>query len=217
MTGSKGDYDQCYAPHWGRFVGRTKSAPGNHDYQQAGAAPYFNYFGGGAGPSGAGYYSFYLGPWFVLSLNSEIDVRSGSVEMFWLSDQLANNPAACTIAIWHRPLFTSGPNGPNPDVRELFRTLYDAGVDIVINGHDHLYERFAPQDASGNPDPAKGIRQFTVGTGGAALYNRATTAKNSDIVIKAFGILKLTLTPGTYQWEFIPDSGAGDTGSGSCH
>jgi Calcineurin-like phosphoesterase len=220
--GEKGDFDKCYAPFWGPFFNRTNPSPGNHEYETAGAGPYFDYFGANAGPRERGYYSYSFGnpvAWLVLSLNSQADMRPGSPQQLWIADELAAKPASCAIAIWHYPLFSSGPNPKEKpaEIRALWQMLYDAGVDIVINGHDHLYERFAPQNSGGVPDPAKGIRQFTVGTGGAALYTAGAPVVTSEKLIKAFGILKLTLTPGTYQWQFIPDSGGGDSGSGTCH
>jgi calcineurin-like phosphoesterase family protein len=218
-NGNAGDFSACYNPYWGRVKNRTKPTPGNHDYATAGASAYFDYFGDAAGPRGAGYYSFQRGPWLILMLNSEQEIRAGSVQHEWLGEQLAANPTGCQMAIWHRPLFTSGKNGPNPDMRDMFRVIYELGVDVLINGHDHSYERFAPQDSTGRADPTKGVRQFVVGTGGAELYQRASTAANSEAFSSSYGVLKLTLTAGTYQWEFIPTAGSSfrDTGMGTCH
>jgi calcineurin-like phosphoesterase family protein len=212
------DFGLCYDPSWGRVKSRTKPTPGNHDYATAGAGPYFDYFGGSAGVRGAGYYSFTRGPWLILMLNSEQEIRAGSVQHEWIGEQLAAHPTGCQMAIWHRPLFTSGANGPNPDMRDMFKAIYDLGVDVLINGHDHIYERFAPQDPNGKADPL-GVRQFIVGTGGADLYQRAMTAPNSEAFINnTYGVLKLTLTVGSYQWEFIPTTGsARDSGGGTCH
>jgi hypothetical protein len=222
--GEKGDFDQCYAPYWGPFRSRTLPSPGNHEYENAGAAAYFDYFGANAGPDRRGYYSYSFGQsWLLLSLNSEVDARQGSAQLQWVASELAAKPFPCTIAIWHRPLFSSGPNPKALEMRDLWRTLYDAGVDIIINGHDHLYERFSPQDPNGRSDPAKGIRQFIVGTGGAAPYSRATNEPNSEFFLSGqdatprFGILKLTLNPTGYQWEYIPTAGTSDSGAGACH
>jgi len=226
--GEKADFDQCYAPYWGPFLNLTRPSPGNHDYEQAGASAYFDYFGGNAGPNRRGYYSFTLGnppAWLVLSLNSEDDMRQGSLQHQWLTGELTARPVPCTVAIWHRPLFSSGPNPKEraSEIRDVWRTLYNSGVDIIINGHDHTYERFGPQTPEGLADSAKGIRQFVVGTGGADPYARGSTASNSEVFISGqdgvpkYGVLKLTLNPNQYQWEYIPTGGNSDSGSASCH
>jgi hypothetical protein len=219
FDGSRNDFLGCYEPSWGRHKARTRPTPGNHDYRTPGASAYFDYFGAAAGPRGLGYYSYPLGPWRVLALNSETLVGPTSPQVQWLRNELATDPTSCTIAIWHRPLFTSGQNFPNPDMKDIFKVLYDANVEIVINGHDHLYERFAPQDADGRADPARGIRQFTVGTGGIFLYQSVGTARNSQVLQSVWGVLKLTLTAGAYQWAFISaqNTGFGDVGTGTCH
>jgi acid phosphatase type 7 len=215
--GAAQNYRDCYDPTWGRQKFRTRPAPGNHEYLSPGAAPYFAYFGAQAGPAGVGYYSFELGAWHAISLNSNVAVGQGSVQGQWLRADLGSSQTKCTIAYWHHPLFTSGANGENPEMREFWRMLYAAGVDIIVNGHDHMYERFAPQDPDGSLDPVRGIRQFTVGTGGAPLTNVVKIEPNSEVRVKAFGVLKLTLSADTYQWEFIAASQAGDSGTGSCH
>jgi hypothetical protein len=227
MTGTAQQFRDCYDPFWGRFRGRVHAVPGNHEYEGAGPGPYFNYFGGDAGPvAGLGYYSFPLGAaWHVIALNSSIDVSAGGAQGQWLRQELALNQKKCTIAFWHHPLFSSGQNGDQPQMRDFWRLLYAAGVDIVIAAHDHLYERFAPQDPDGRPDPAKGIRQFIAGTGGAqggtgpgGLYNFVTTKPNSEVRISAFGVLKLTLETESYRWDFVPvGSGQSDSGPGVCH
>ena len=217
--GAVKDFQECYSPTWGRFRDRTRPTPGNHDYLTAGASGYFQYFGPNAGPSGLGYYSYTVSTWKILALNSEIfDAGPRAAQLSWLQSELAANPGQCTLAIWHRPLYTSGPNGENQDMRDVFRILYTANVDVVLNGHDHLYERFAPQDADGHADALKGIREFVVGTGGYDLYDPGTRRPNSEVVLKAYGVLKLTLNPGSYEWEFIPSTpGVRDTGTGTCH
>jgi hypothetical protein len=155
----------------------------------------------------------------VISLNTEVDLRPASDQLNWLHNDLAANPAQCTIAIWHRPIFTSGPNGPFLPARELWRVLYDAGAEIVINGHEHLYERFAPQDTDGRLDLARGIREFIVGTGGAMLYLFGPQKPNSEARQNVWGVLKLTLGAGEYRWDFIPIEGGTfrDSGAGVCH
>jgi hypothetical protein len=218
FSGTAQEYRDCYEPNWGRHKSRTRPVPGNHEYESAGAAPYYDYFGLAAGPAGLGYYSFALGDdWHAIALNSNISVSSGSAQAEWLRADLAANRTRCTVAYWHFPLFTSGPNGDQNQMRDIWRILYDADVDVIVNGHDHLYERFAPQDPNGFPDPARGMREFIVGTGGAPLYNFVKVRANSERQISAHGVLKLTLQGGSYQWDFIPVSGAGDAGTGTCH
>jgi len=217
--GAEADFRDCYAPYWGRQRARTRPVPGNHDYGTPGAAGYFNYFEDNAGPYGLGYYSYTAGSWLIIALNSEIVVGAGSAQLQWLRGELSANRARCTMAYWHKPLFTSGPNGPNREMREVWRTLYEFDVDLVINGHDHLYERFAPQDPDGRHDSARGIRQFTVGTGGGDLYTPVMSAPNTETTGIGYGVLKLTLNDAGYQWEFVPIPGNPfiDTGIGMCH
>ena len=215
--GTRENFRDCYEPTWGRHKARTRPAPGNHEYESPGALPYFDYFGANAGPRGLGYYSFDVGSWHAISLNSNIPMGAGSAQASWLRSDLADHAGyPCIVAYWHHPLFSSGPNGDTPAVRELWRILYEAGADIVLNGHEHLYERFARQDPDGRPDQARGMRQFTVGTGGAALDQSAAPRPNSEARISAFGVLKLTLSAGSFEWEFISVSGARDSGSGAC-
>jgi 3',5'-cyclic AMP phosphodiesterase CpdA len=218
FQGTRQQYRDCYDTTWGRHKGRTFPVPGNHEYESPGALPYYEYFGEMAGgPHGQGYYSFEIGDWHAVALNSNIAVGAGSGQAAWLRADLAATRARCTIAYWHHPLFTSGPDGDTPSMRELWRILYEANADIVLNAHEHMYERFAPQDPDGRADPARGIRQFIAGTGGAFLYQPVTLHPNSEIRISSFGILKLTLSSDRYQWEFIPLGGASDSGSGVCH
>jgi hypothetical protein len=217
-SGSAQEYRDCYDPTWGRHKSRTRPVPGNHEYETPGATPYFDYFGFNAGPSGLGYYSFDLGEWHAIALNSNVPVGSNSTQGAWLRADLASSGARCTVAYWHHPLFTSGPNGDQTYTRDFWRVLYDSGVDLVLNGHDHVYERFAPQDPNGRADSVRGIRQFTVGTGGAPSYAFATIRANSEVrLASVFGVLKLTLQTDSYQWDFVTTSGASDAGSGSCH
>jgi hypothetical protein len=218
FTGSAQDFQNCYDPSWGRFKARTRPVPGNHEYESGNPTPYFDYFGTAAGPAGLGYYSFPLGDWHAVALNSNIPIDGGSGQAAWLRADLTAANSKCTLVYWHHPLFTSGPNGGQTFVRDIWRILYEFNVELVINGHDHLYERFAPQDPNGRLDAARGIRQFTVGTGGASLYPFAGNAANSEKQIQnTFGVLKLTLQSGSYQWDFLATSGPGDGGSGSCH
>lgn len=223
-NGSHEDYRDCYDRAWGRHVGRTRPTPGNHEYMTPGATPYYTYFGLNAGPPGLGYYSYDLGAWHIVSLNSNFEAGVGvapaSPQAQWLqADLAANRSAKCTLAYWHHPLFSSGQNGEHPAMRGLYTLLYEANAELVLVGHDHLYERFAPQAPDGRNDPARGIRQFTVGTGGVQpFYAFRTTRANSEIRINnTFGVLKLTLLADSYEWEFVTPGGVRDSGTGTCH
>ena len=217
-AGTARDFETCYEPTWGRHKRRTRPAPGNHDYQTQSGAPYYAYFGENAGPAGLGYYSYREGSWLILSLNSNVAAGPDSAQAAWLRSTLAANPSACALAYWHHPLFTSGPNGNNAVMRDLWRILQDAGAEVILSGHDHLYERFAPQDATGRSDPGRGLRQFTVGTGGAHLYDVKSVAPNSQVIGNAHGVLRLTLKADSYDWQFvsIPGKSFSDFGSAQC-
>ena len=222
--GSKENFE-CYDKTWGRVKSRTRPAPGNHEFHAAGATPYFDYFGSAAGDPKLGYYSYELGSWHIIVLNSEcLDAggcEPGSPQEKWLRADLAAHPVACTLAYWHKPLFSSGnAHGNDLTVKPLWQALYDANADVIIGGHDHDYERFAPQDPEGVADPKRGIREFVVGTGGKNHRPFGDSKPNSEVRdFTAFGVLKLTLRPKSYDWEFIPEAGKGftDSGSGSCH
>jgi hypothetical protein len=224
-TGSAFDYARCYGPTWGRFKSRTHPAPGNHDYYASPtAAGYFGYFGAAAGPVGKGYYSYDLGAWHVVVLNSECasvgGCGTGSPQERWLRADLAAHPATCTLAYWHTPRFSSGSlYGDDAGYQPFWQALYDAGADVVMNGHEHLYERFGPQTPSGKADPAWGIRQFTVGTGGEGHYGFATPKPNSEVRNdRSFGVLALTLHRNSYSWRFVPAGGTfTDQGTAACH
>ena len=184
-----------------------------------GAAPYFLYFAELAGQSGLGYYSYSLGNWRVFSLNSEVGYDAGSAQMTWLRSELSANPTRCALAYFHKPLFSSGFHGDQIQMREMWRTLYELGVDVVISAHDHNYERFAPQDFNGRFDPARGIRQFIVGTGGTTLRAVGAPRPNSEVHGSSWGVLVLTLEDVLYRWEFRPAEPGGfqDAGTGQCH
>jgi hypothetical protein len=223
-SGSAAQYAKCYAPMWGRFKGRTRPVPGNHEYETAGAAPYFSYFGARAGTPGQGWYAYDVGTWRVYSLNSNCSAvggcGAGSPQESWLRADLAANPRTCVAAIWHHPLFSSGEHGNDSATRGLWNALYDAGADVVINGHDHDYERFAPQRPDGAADSAKGIREFVVGTGGVGLRRFVTTRANSQVrKSTVLGVLRLELKTSSYTWRFMPVAGSSwtDTGSTACH
>jgi hypothetical protein len=218
FSGTAADFKKCYDPTWGRHRARTRPSPGNHEYESGGSA-YFDYFGANAGPPGLGYYSYTIGSWKLLSLNSEVPSGPGSAQGEWLREELSGRQPGCTAAYWHRPLFSSGRIGDNTDMRPLFQMLYDAGVDLVINGHDHLYERFAPQDPEGRVDTARGIREFIVGTGGAPLTGVANLHANSDARATVWGVAMFTLYERSYQWRFVPtdDQTPEDSGTAVCH
>jgi acid phosphatase type 7 len=215
----------CYDKTWGRAKSRTRPSPGNHEFHAAGATPYFSYFGPAAGDPKTGYYSYELGTWHIIVLNSECkDVggcEPGSAQEKWLRADLAAHPAACTLAYWHKPLFSSGSaHGNDPTVKQLFEALYEANAEVVVTGHDHDYERFAPQTPDGVAEPVRGIREFVVGTGGKNHRPFSDAKPNSELRdATAFGVLKLTLKPGAYDWQFIPEAGKSftDSGSGTCH
>ena len=222
-NGTDTDFANCYDPvdSWGKQKDRTHPAPGNHEYYGTpDAAGYFNYFGAAAGNRGEGYYSYNLGAWHIVVANAEIPVTLNSPENNWLRNDLATNTLACTAIIVHEPLFSSDPTGPSSRSRPIWDAAYQYHVTLMLSGHAHEYERFAPQDPAGNADPVNGIRQFVVGTGGDGNISRAgTIMPNSEVQYFAtFGIIKLTLDVGSYAWQFIPTSGTfTDTGSGSCH
>jgi hypothetical protein len=223
-TGTPDQFRECYHPSWGRHLGRTRPAPGDNDWDTAELAGYLGYFGQAArGADGSSWYSYDLGTWHVIVLDSSCAKVGGceaaSVQGQWLAQDLAGSSAACTVAIFHHPRFSSGQHGDTPEMDAFWRPLHAAGVDVVISGHDHDYERFAPQDPDGRPDGARGIRQFVVGTGGAPLRDFRAVAPNSELrVIVGHGVLALTLRDGSYAWEFsVADSDFRDRGVTPCH
>jgi hypothetical protein len=218
--GGASEYARCYAPTWGKLKDRTHPVAGNHDYDTAKAAPYYDYFGAAAGDPAAGWYSYDVGSWHVVALNSNCDDVDCSKEAGWLDSDLTANPSACILAYWHHPRFTSGTSGGDSAVGAFWKVLYEHRATLVFNGHDHDYERFAPQDPSGRTDRARGIRQFVVGTGGAALGSLNSAAPNSEVRNnRAYGVLELTLRPDGYDWRFVPTPDGDDftdSGSDSC-
>ena len=226
-SGVDNDFPRCFSPSWGtkRIMKSIHPSPGNHDYDSGNGAPYFEYFGARAGPKGKGYYSYDFAGWHVISLDSELYFEHGSPteargQEDWLRADLAAHYALCTVAYFHRPLFTSGTNGPTAQIQPLWRILYDSGVDLVLNGHDHDYERFLPQTPDGVADSTKGIEQIVAGTGGGDLRPlRSPLARNSVFQIHGrFGVLKLTLGPGEYRHAFIDTDGrVWDPGGRQCH
>jgi hypothetical protein len=217
-NGSAADFNNCYVPTWGRHKARTRPAVGDNEYSTTGASGYFNYFGAAAGDPAKGYYSYEVGNWHIIVLNSNCSQVGGcgptSPQGQWLQADLAAHPSTCSLAIFHEPLFSS--SGVDTDMIDFWMPLYAAGADIVLSGHRHIYERFALQNPNGGADPGRGIRAFVVGTGGASLSSLNTIAPNSEIRNNtAHGVLKLTLHPTSYDWEFIPIAGQTFTDSGS--
>jgi acid phosphatase type 7 len=225
--GSAANFEECYGPSWGRFKERTRPVPGNHEYFTEGATGYFEYFGEAAGDPEEGYYSYELGSWHVVALNSnceEVRCGPGSPQTRWLEEDLAtNDEARCTLAYMHHPRFSSGEKHGSSDggVENLWEALYEADADVVFSGHEHNYERFSPQDPQGRVDPGRGIRQFVVGTGGGGGEGPISEPiVNSEVRIDGIdGVLKLTLRPTSYEWEFVPVEGESftDSGSARCH
>jgi len=219
-VGSSDNYAQCYDPSWGKYKNRTRPAPGNHEYLTPRASGYYHYFGSAAGDSLLGYYSYDLASWHIVVLNSVADARAGSAQEQWLRADLAAHPAACTLAYWHYPRFSSGLHGNSPEMEAAWEALYEAGAEVVISGHDHDYERFAPQTPSGFPDPARGIREFVVGTGGKSQRAWGYVVPNSEVRSNTtFGVLALRLYANRYEWTFVPTQPGGfrDSGAATCH
>ena len=216
--GATADFDRCYDPTWGRHKSRTYPVPGNADYEQTAADPYFTYFGSRAGPRGLGYYSYDLGPWHIVALNSVIPATEGSAQLAWLRNDLAANPARCLAAVWHHPIFTSAADPVQPAMQAAWRVLQQAGAEFVVTGHDHVYERFGPSDDLGHVRP-EGIRQFIVGTGGARLDSFGAIHPASEVRAAVWGVIKFTLDRDTYAWQFMPIAGESFTDSGTvlCH
>jgi len=228
-SGSAAEFKNCYDPAWRRFKVRTMPALGNHEYVEPTAHAYFEYWGAQAGPAGKGYYSFDLGGWHIVALNTNCyakDLRgcgAGSPQETWLKEDLAQHPNSCILAYGHHALFSSGiftKHAVHPELKQLWQDLYMIHADVILAGHEHSYERFAPQDPDGNADPEHGIREIVVGTGGRSLDLLGFATPNSEIRDwDTYGVLKLTLSPGNYTWEFIPEAGKTfhDSGSGVCH
>lgn len=217
--GSVEDFRNCFEPSFGRFKSRMRAAPGNHEYMaSASADPYFTYFGDRSGPSRLGFYSFRAAEWTVLMLNSSIPIGRTSAQFAFVRQVMQQAPTRCTMAVLHHPFDSSSSNGPSPFLRDIWELMYNLGGDLVINGHDHVYERHAPMNTDQRRDDVKGIRQFTVGTGGASLYGRVRSAGNSEVFISNYGILRLKLDPALYEWQFMDMNGTVlDRGLNICH
>jgi hypothetical protein len=226
--GTAANFQNCYDPTWGEFKTRTKPALGNHEYGEPAATGYFQYWGAAAGPVGKGFYSFDLGSWHIVALNTNCGAKDlggcgkGSPQEEWLRKDVAEHPDACVLAFGHHALFSSGiskSHAVHPELKELWEDLYAAHAALVLAGHEHSYERFGPQDPDGHADPANGIREIVVGTGGRSHDPLGFAMANSEVRnTDTYGVIKLVLTPGHYTWEFIPEEGKTftDSGSGDC-
>jgi hypothetical protein len=218
-SGTAEEFKNCFEPSFGRYKSRLRASPGNHDYVASVSAQwYFDYFGDRGGPTRLGYYSFRSGEWTILMLNSNVPMTKTSAQYAFIRTTMLTTPTRCTMAVMHHPFDSSGVNGPTPALRDAWELMYNLGAEVVVAGHDHMYERFLPVDPSQRRDDAKGIRQFTVGTGGAPLYSRVRNAANSELVISTFGVLRLKLEPALYEWTFMDMNGnALDRGLNVCH
>ncbi|HEY7686331.1 MAG TPA: Ig-like domain-containing protein, partial [Gemmatimonadales bacterium] len=222
-NGTTNEFNNCYHPTWGRHKARTRPATGNHEYNTSGAAPYFAYFGSAAGVAGQGYYSYDLGAWHIIVLNSSISMGSGSAQDTWLQNDLAAHPNLCTLAYMHHPLWSSGGSSGGQyysGVRRPWDVMYPAGVDLILDGHRHFYERHAPMKPDGTADPATGMRHIIIGTGGIGGGSVSNPHPRTEIANgSTFGVMKLYLYDDSYAWKFIPRTGQTFTDSGStgCH
>ena len=215
-----------YNRSWGRVKSITSPAVGNHEGSASGYFDYFNGSGASNGPAGArgkGYYSYDVGNWHLIALNSNcarVACNAGSTQEQWLRADLAANPRTCTLAYWHHPRFSSGHDGDGTFMQDIWKTLYDANVDVVLVGHSHNYERFAPMNANGALDRARGVREFVVGTGGAFFTGISSAKPNSEVrQNNTYGVLRMALHPASYDWRFVPEAGKtfSDVGSQACH
>jgi Ca2+-binding RTX toxin-like protein len=235
-VGSLSDFKAAFGRSWGRVKPIIHPAVGDHEYSTARARGYFDYFNGRrkqkgpAGARGKGYYSFEIGSWHLIALNSTCEriakgsaangCAPGSPQELWLRADLAAHRSSCTLAYWHRPRYSSGFGGSSTASQAFWQALYEGGADVVLNGDSHNYERFAPQSPNGTLDPVRGIRQFTVGTGGSFFTGWSKFKPNSEVQqSNTFGVLALTLYPASYEWRFLPERGKTftDSGGGACH
>jgi Ca2+-binding RTX toxin-like protein len=235
-VGALSDFEDAFDPTWGRVKSLIRPTLGNHEYGTSGARGYFDYFNGPDQPNGAagerdkGYYSYNIGDWHLIALNSVCDqldrgtaangCAAGSPEEHWLRSDLAVHRKSCTLAYFHEPLFNSGFRGNRPDGQAFWQVLYEAGADLVLSGDAHDYERFSLQDPAGRSDPARGIRQFVVGTGGVFFTGWSSPKPNSEVrQNETFGVLRLALHAGSYDWQFVPEAGKTftDAGTATCH
>ncbi len=219
-VGLLSEFYDCYDKTWGQFKNRTHPAPGNHEYYTPEASGYYSYFSELNDASRRSYYSVEIGAWHVVSLNSNLRENAYAAQLAWLKEDLAKHPTKCTLAYWHHPVFSSGGHGNNSLMKETWKVLEDAHADVILSGHDHDYERFAPQNVNGERDDAHGMREFIVGTGGAYLTPLFFRKENSEVSTNTtYGVLKMVLKEDSYEWEFLPVGGStfADHGTGTCH
>jgi hypothetical protein len=225
-SGTAKEFQDWYGPTWGRHRARTRPAAGNHDYRTPGASGYFDYFGARAGDRTKGYYSYEVGAWHVVVLNTNgegpcatVLCNGGSPQERWLRADLAASTKQCTLAYWHHPRYSIGPQGTSSGTQALWQALYADGVELALAGNDHNYQRWKPMNAAGAVDTARGIRSFVVGTGGETADRLGSHPNVETARTGTPGVLKLTLSPGTYRWEFVPIAGRTfrDSGAGRCH
>jgi Bacterial Ig domain/Calcineurin-like phosphoesterase len=216
-SGTPWEFTTYYEPTWGRHKAKTHPAPGNHDYLTAGASGYFGYFGVAAGDPSKGYYSFDLGQWHLIALNSEIEHGDGSAQLEWLKSDLAAHPATCTLAYWHKPRFSDGAD--NATLAPFWSVLYGARADVVLSGHEHNYQRLSPLNPEGAVDTGRGIRTFIVGTGGRGLYALVDDPVRQAGNATTHGVLEMTLHPQSYDWRFVAEAGKtySDSGTATCN
>lgn len=224
-AGTLTEYQNYYGPDWGRFKAKTRPVPGNHEYLTAGASGYFDYFNGPgvatgpAGTRGQGYYSFDIGDWHFVALNTEIAKGVGSAQHTWLLHDLSANTRPCTMAYWHKPRWSHGNYNDDGSQSALYQALYDANAEIIVTGHDHSYQRYQPMNPAGQLDVNRGIRQWVVGTGGRSLSTLTADSRREAGSGNTWGVLKLTFKAGSYDFQFVPIAGSTytDSGSGTCH
>lgn len=215
--GTVAEFQSCFGPSWGRHRKRIRPTPGNHEHHSDGSG-YFRYFGAAAGPAGRGYYSFNVGTWHIVSLNSERDTKAGGAQVRWLRNDLARTKGRCVLAFWHRPRWSAGSYEDDARTAPFWNALYDARADVVLSAHDHNYQRYPPLNRRGEIDWARGIRSFVVGTGGRHRYKLRMDPRRRTASDATWGVLKLTLRPSGYSWRFLPVAGGSyrDAGSARC-
>jgi calcineurin-like phosphoesterase family protein len=220
-SGTATEFRDCYEPTWGQFKAFSHPAPGNHEYLSPGAAPYYAYWGTRAGPAGKGYYTYELGAWHIVSLNSEVDVAAAGEQAAWLRADLALHPTRCAIAFWHRPRWSNDlTQGDTPSLTDLYNILYDGGVDVLLQAHAHAYERWLELAPDGGVQPGRGIRNFVLGTGGGDAQSLGPLRPGEEISQEnVLGVLRMTLSSEGYAWQFMPtlSSTFTDSGTGTCH
>jgi acid phosphatase type 7 len=223
-NGTSQEFADCYNPSWGTFKARTRPVPGNHDYNTTNATGYYGYYGAKAGDPNKGYYSYNLGAWHIAVVNSNCAAiggcEAGSVQEKWLRSDIKASANKCQIVMWHHPRFSSGLEHGNAEfMADIWKAATENGVELVLSGHEHTYERFAPMNAAGEAD-ASGTTEFVVGSGGISHYHAGIKKPNSQVFNDdTWGVLKLKLQASGYEFQFLPELGKSftDSGSGICH